>query len=103
MVGNIATRTDSTAIGLAASHRQAPYERRVSMLSLCTRKCVKHADIPRAVALIQFDTIIPTVGMNLVGFQNGLSFRPILVPAIEIAIVLTPTDTKTERNYVFIS
>lgn len=52
-----------------------------------------------AVALMQFETIIPTVGMNFVGFQNGDSFNPILVPAIEMAIVLTPTETKTERNF----
>lgn len=53
-----------------------------------------------AVALMQLETIIPTVGMNFVGFQNGVSFNPILVPAIEMAIVLTPTETKTERNFV---
>ncbi|KAG2184350.1 hypothetical protein INT44_009365 [Umbelopsis vinacea] len=76
MVGSMAVRTDSMAIGFAASHRHAP-----------------------AVALIQLETIIPTVGMNFVGFQNGVSFNPILVPAMEMAIVLTPTETKTERNF----
>jgi hypothetical protein len=64
------------------------------------RKCDKQDDIPSAVALIQLETIIPTVGMNFVGFQNGLSFNPILVPAIEMAMVLTPTETKTERNFI---
>jgi hypothetical protein len=42
---------------------------------------------------------MPIVGMNLVGFQNGVSDNPNLVPMIDIAMVLVPTDTNTERNY----
>jgi hypothetical protein len=99
MVGSIATRTDSIAIGFAASHRHAPYDSRVSMLSLCNLKYVKQADIARAVALMQLDNIMPTVGMNFVGFQKGVSDNPIFVPKMEIAMLLVPIETSTDSNW----